>query len=58
MIKQIRDDHGQPLEAYELEPLLVTDLSDKNRAKRRLVTYDELPTTLVLAVTSMKTIAS
>ena len=54
MINQIRGDNGQQLEAYDLEPLLVTDLSDKSRAKRRLVTYDELPRTLVQAVTSIE----
>jgi penicillin-binding protein 1B len=53
-ISQITGANGQALEAYELEPLLVTDLSDQSRAKRRLVTYDELPKTLVQAVTSIE----
>ncbi|GGH14476.1 PBP1A family penicillin-binding protein [Silvibacterium dinghuense] len=53
-ISQITGSNGQQLAAYELEPLLVTDLSDQNRAKRRLVTYDELPQTLVHAVTSIE----
>src|SRR5579872_6951791 len=42
-VDQITGDNGQQLAAYELEPLLITGLSDENRAKRRLVTYDELP---------------
>ncbi len=47
------------LNAYELEPLLITGLSeDKSRTKRRLVTYDELPQNLVHAVTASKTGAS
>jgi len=53
-VTQITGDNGQQLAAYELEPLLVTGLSDANRAKRRLVTYDELPKYLVPAVTSIE----
>ncbi len=53
-VSQITGDNGQPLAAYELEPLLITGLSDENRAKRRLVTYDELPQYLVPAVTSIE----
>ena len=30
--------------------MLITGLSDENRAKRRLVTYDELPKYLVLSL--------
>jgi len=52
-ISRITGENGQQLEAYELEPLLVTDLSDQTRSKRRLVTYDELPKTMVQAVTSI-----
>ncbi len=37
---------------YKLEPQLITALSeDKNRTKRRLVTYDEIPPHMVQAVT-------
>ena len=54
VISQITGENGQQLSAYELEPLLVTDLSDQSRAKRRLVTYDELPKTMVQAVTSIE----
>lgn len=53
-VAQVTGDNGQQLVAYELEPLLVTGLSDENRAKRRLVTYDELPRYLVPAVTSIE----
>jgi len=53
-ISQITGDNGQQLEAYELEPLLITDLSDQNRAKRRLVTYNEIPHNVVAAVTSIE----
>ncbi len=53
-IGQITGDNGQPLEAYELEPTLITDLSDQNRAKRRLVTYDAIPKVVVQAVTSIE----
>jgi len=53
-VSEITGDSGQPLAAYELEPLLVTGLSDQNHAKRRMVTYDELPPYLVPAVTSIE----
>jgi penicillin-binding protein 1B len=53
-VSEITGDNGQALAAYELEPLLVTGLSDENRAKRRLVTYDELPKDLVPAVTAIE----
>ena len=53
-VDKITGDNGQALAAYELEPLLITGLSDQNRAKRRLVTYDELPPYLVPAVTSIE----
>jgi penicillin-binding protein 1B len=53
-VSQITGDNGQQLAAYELEPMLVTGLSDENRAKRRLVTYDELPKYLVPAVTAIE----
>jgi penicillin-binding protein 1B len=53
-VQSITDEHGQPLASYELEPLLITGLSDANRIKRRLVTYDELPPNLVHAVVSIE----
>jgi penicillin-binding protein 1B len=54
VIGQITGDNGQQLAAYELEPMLITDLSDQNRAKRRLVTYDQIPKVVVQAVTSIE----
>lgn len=53
-VSQITDSNNDQLAAYELEPLLITGLSDQNRTKRRLVTYDELPRYLVPAVTSIE----
>ena len=55
VVQSINDDHGQPLSSYELEPLLITGLSDDaNRTKRRLVTYDEIPPNLVQAVMAIE----
>ncbi len=54
VVSAILGDKHQPLASYELEPLLVTGLSDKNRAKRRLVTYDDLPPQLVQAVLAIE----
>ncbi len=52
---KISGDGGQALDAYELEPQLITGLSEgQNRTKRRLVTYNELPPNLVNAVTSIE----
>jgi penicillin-binding protein 1B len=45
---------GQAIGAYELEPLLITGLSDADRGKRRLVTYSELPPNLVHAVVAIE----
>ena len=55
VVESITDDRGQPLSSYELEPLLITGLSDDpNRTKRRLVTYDELPQNLIQAVLAIE----
>jgi penicillin-binding protein 1B len=55
MVTAISGDERQQLSAYELEPQLITSLSEgPNRVKRRLVTYDELPPNLVKAVTSIE----
>jgi len=55
VVQSITDDHGQPLASYELEPLLITGLSDDaNRAKRRLITYDEIPANVVQAVLAIE----
>jgi penicillin-binding protein 1B len=54
-VESITDEHGQKLASYELEPLLVTGLSeDANRTKRRLLTYDEIPANLVQAVLAIE----
>lgn len=53
-VSQITGQAGQQLAAYQLEPLLITGLSDANRVKRRLITYDELPQYLVPAVTAIE----
>jgi penicillin-binding protein 1B len=55
VVESITDDHGQALASYELEPLLITGLSDDaNRTKRRLITYDEIPPNLVQAVLAIE----
>jgi len=54
-VQSISDDHGQELSSYELEPLLITGLSDDaNRTKRRLLTYDEIPKNIVQAVLAIE----
>lgn len=55
VVDTITDEHGQELASYELEPLLITGLSeDANRTKRRLLNYDEIPPNLVNAVVSIE----
>jgi penicillin-binding protein 1B len=55
VVDAINDDRGQPLSSYELEPVLITGLSeDANRTKRRLVNYDEIPQNLVQAVLAIE----
>lgn len=55
VVNSISDDKGQALSSYELEPLLITGLSeDANRTKRRLTTYDEIPQNLVHAVVAIE----
>jgi penicillin-binding protein 1B len=54
-VESITDNKGQSLASYELEPLLITGLSeDANRTKRRLLTYDEIPANLVQAVLAIE----
>ncbi len=54
-VSKISGDGGQALDAYELEPQLITGLSEgQYRTKRRLVTFNELPPNLVNAVTSIE----
>jgi penicillin-binding protein 1B len=48
-------DSGDSLSAYELEPQLLTGLFDsQQRAKQRLVKYDDIPKGMVDAVTSIE----
>jgi penicillin-binding protein 1B len=48
-------DSAQQLGAYELEPQLVTGVFDaQQRSKRRLITYDEIPTNLVNAIIAIE----
>jgi penicillin-binding protein 1B len=55
LVSQISGDGGQSLDAYELEPALITGLSeDQSRTKRRLITFNEIPPNLVNAVTSIE----
>jgi len=55
VVESITDTQGRPLASYELEPLLVTGLSESSaRIKRRLVTYNELPSNLVNAVVAIE----
>ncbi len=54
-VDSITDERGQSLSSYELEPLLITGLSDDaNRTKRRLLTYDAIPPNLVQAVLAIE----
>ncbi len=54
-ISAITADSGAALRAYQLEPQLITALSeDKNRTKRRLVTFNEIPPRMVQAITSIE----
>ena len=43
-----------PQTVYELEPSLVTNLSDQERSKRRLVAYDDIPDTLRHAILAIE----
>jgi penicillin-binding protein 1B len=54
-VQSITAENGAALAAYKLEPQLITALSeDKNRTKRRLVTYSQIPPRMVQAVTSIE----
>jgi len=55
VVQSITAENGAALRAYELEPQLITALSeDKNRTKRRLVSYKDIPPQMVKAVTSIE----
>ncbi len=54
-VQAITADNGAALGAYKLEPQLITALSeDKNRTKRRMVTYDQIPPRMVQAVLAIE----
>ncbi|MGD0798207.1 MAG: transglycosylase domain-containing protein [Acidobacteriaceae bacterium] len=55
VVQSITADNGAPLAAYQLEPQLITALSeDKNRTKRRIVTYEEIPPNMRNAVLAIE----
>src|SRR3982074_527532 len=55
VVQSITAENGVALSAYELEPQLITALSaDKNRTKRRLVPYQEIPPRLVQAIVAIE----
>ncbi len=55
VVDSVTGQHGEALASYELEPQLLTGLSeDANRTKRRLLTYDEIPPNLVHAVVAIE----
>src|SRR5260370_29392237 len=55
VVQSITAENGAALSAYELEPQLITALSeDKNRTKRRIVTYQEIPPHMVQAVVAIE----
>src|SRR5271155_2127661 len=55
VVQTITAENGVALSAYELEPQLITALSeDNNRTKRRLVTYNEIPPHMVQAVVAIE----
>jgi penicillin-binding protein 1B len=54
-VQSITAENGAALRGYSLEPQLITSLSeDKNRTKRRLVSYSEIPPRMVQAVTAIE----
>ncbi len=54
-VSAITAENGAALRSYALEPQLITALSeDKNRTKRRLVTFKEIPPRMVQAVTAIE----
>jgi len=55
VVQRITAENGASLSAYELEPQLITALSEENnRTKRRLITYKDIPPRMVQAVTSIE----
>ena len=55
VVQKITAENGAALSSYELEPQLITALSEENnRTKRRMVAYQDIPTEMVQAVTSIE----
>jgi penicillin-binding protein 1B len=55
VVQRITAENGAALSAYELEPQLITALSDDNsRTKRRLISYQDIPPRLVQAVLAIE----
>ncbi len=55
IVQSITAENGVALKSYQLEPQLITALSeDKNRTKRRLVTYKDIPPQMVQAVVAIE----
>jgi penicillin-binding protein 1B len=55
VVQRITAENGAALSAYELEPQLITALSeDSSRTKRRMITYTDIPPRMVQAVTSIE----
>jgi penicillin-binding protein 1B len=55
VVQSITAENGAALAAYKLEPQLITAMSeDKNRTKRRMVTYDQIPPRMVQAVLAIE----
>ena len=54
-VNSITAENGVALKSYQLEPQLITALSeDKNRTKRRLVVYKDIPLHMVQAVIAIE----
>jgi penicillin-binding protein 1B len=55
VVQKITAENGAALSSYELEPQLITALSEENsRTKRRMVTYKDIPPEMVRAITSIE----
>jgi penicillin-binding protein 1B len=55
VVQKITAENGAALGAYELEPQMITALSEENnRTKRLMVQYQDIPPRLVQAVTSIE----
>ena len=55
VIQSVTAENGAALAGYKLEPQLITALSeDKNRTKRRLVTYNQIPPRMVQAIVAIE----